>query len=160
MRTWILQILTCVYLWTKPARKKRNRHLMELRRRFQRPTKESFEPDTMSSFQKTPASRRPANTYSAHSFDRINYFNMSHLLPRTQTSLSRWKCARKGRREGDNGRDVASPAFSTLPMVRCGSSPVVRLYLAKNEAPDEYWMAHLHFDLNLLSMESLFIMCY
>ena len=26
-------------------------------------------------------------------------------LPRTQTSLSRWKCARKGRREGDNGWD-------------------------------------------------------
>ena len=26
-------------------------------------------------------------------------------LPRTQTSLSRWKCARKGRREVDNRRD-------------------------------------------------------
>ena len=32
-------------------------------------------------------------------------------LPRTQTSLSlcRWKCARKGRREGDNERDFAFP---------------------------------------------------
>ena len=27
---------------------------------------------------------------------------MCHHLPRTQTSLSLWKCARKGRREGDN----------------------------------------------------------
>ena len=52
-------------------------------------------------------------------------------LPRTQTSLSRWKCARKGRREGHNGRDC------TLPMVPCGSSPVARLYLAKNKAPEE-----------------------
>ena len=48
-------------------------------------------------------------------------------LPRTQTSLSRWKCARKGRREGDNGRDGASPAVCTLPMVPCGSSPVTRV---------------------------------
>ena len=47
------------------------------------------------------------------------------LVPRR---LSR---ARKGRREGDNG------AVCTLPMVPCGSSPVVRLYLAKNEAPEE-----------------------
>ena len=28
-------------------------------------------------------------------------------------------------------------AVGTLPMVPCGSSPVVRLYLAKNEAPEE-----------------------
>ena len=27
-------------------------------------------------------------------------------LPRTQTSFFWWKCARKGRREGDNGRDA------------------------------------------------------
>ena len=50
------------------------------------------------------------------------------LLPRTQTSL--WKCARKGRREGHNGRDGASPAVCTLPMVPCGSSPVTRFALA------------------------------
>ena len=48
-----------------------------------------------------------------------------HPLPRTQTSL--FRCARKGRREGDNGRDVASPAVCTLPMVPCGSSPVTRV---------------------------------
>ena len=29
------------------------------------------------------------------------------------------------------------PAVCTLPMVPCGSSPVARLYLAKNEAPEE-----------------------
>ena len=62
---------------------------------------------------------------------------MEATSSQTQCPMSNVQCARKGRREGDNGRDVASPAFSTLPMVRCGSSPVVRLYLAKNEAPDE-----------------------
>ena len=35
-----------------------------------------------------------------------------HYLPRTHTSLSRWKCERKGRREGDNGR----PFPSSLPV--------------------------------------------
>ena len=35
-------ILICVYLWTKPATKKPNRNLIELRRRFQRPTKERW----------------------------------------------------------------------------------------------------------------------
>ena len=54
----------------------------------------------------------------------------SRNLPRTQTSLFWWKCARKGRREGDNRRDVASPAVSTLPMVPCGSSQVTRFALA------------------------------
>ena len=62
---------------------------------------------------------------------------MTWDLPRTQASLSRWKCACKGRREGDNRRDGASPAVCTLPIVPCGSSPVARLYLAKNEAPEE-----------------------
>ena len=62
---------------------------------------------------------------------------MPRALPRTQTSLSRQKCARKGRREGDIGRDVASPAVCTLSMVPCDSSPVARHYLAKNEAPEE-----------------------
>ena len=37
------------------------------------------------------------------------------------------RCARKGRREGDNGRDGTSPAVCTLPMVPCGSSPVTRV---------------------------------
>ena len=62
---------------------------------------------------------------------------MTWDLPRTQTSLFRPKCVRKGRREGDNGRDGALPAVCTLPMVPCGSSPAARLYLAKNEAPEE-----------------------
>ena len=53
------------------------------------------------------------------------------LVPR------RLSLARKGRREGDIGLRLTSPAVCTLPMVPCGSSPVARLYLAKNEAPEE-----------------------
>ena len=34
-----------------------------------------------------------------------------YLLPRTQTSLSRWKFARKGRREGENGLPLPSVPF-------------------------------------------------
>lgn len=34
------------------------------------------------------------------------------VLPRTQTSLSHWKFAHKGRRHGDNGRDVFTSHFS------------------------------------------------
>ena len=52
---------------------------------------------------------------------------MTWDLPRTHTSLSL----------DDNGRDGASPAVCTLPMVPRGSSPVARVYLAKNEAPEE-----------------------
>ena len=37
---------------------------------------------------------------------------MFYWLPRTQTSLFSWKCARKGRREEDNGRDVWQILFS------------------------------------------------
>ena len=52
---------------------------------------------------------------------KLNTRNCSLFqLPRTQTSL--WKCARKGRQEGD--------AVCTLPMVPCGSSPVTRFALA------------------------------
>ena len=42
-------------------------------------------------------------------------------------------CAQRkpGRRQRD------SPAVCSLPMVPCGSSPISRLYLAKNEAPEE-----------------------
>ena len=36
--------------------------------------------------------------------------------------------------DADNGRDGVLPAVCTLSMVRCGSSPVARLYHAKNEA--------------------------
>lgn len=34
------------------------------------------------------------------------------VLPRTQTSLPHWKCARKRRRHGDNGWDVFTSHFS------------------------------------------------
>ena len=66
-------------------------------------------------------------------------------------SLSRWKCARTGRREGDNGRDVVSPAVFTLPMVPCGSSPVTRvsrspLRREKRSAWGEGWVDTLFHD--------------
>ena len=38
-------------------------------------------------------------------------------------------------RAKEGGKETS--AVCTLPMVRCGSSPVARLYLAKNEAPEE-----------------------
>ena len=47
-------------------------------------------------------------------------------LPRTQTSLPRWKFARKGRREGENGRDFASTLTFLFPIVPCASSSVTR----------------------------------
>ena len=58
----------------------------------------------------------------APNFPSPSLSNACHpgYLPRTQTSLSQWKCA-----------------VCTLPTVPCGSSPVARLYLAKNEAPEE-----------------------
>ena len=46
-------------------------------------------------------------------------------------SLSR---AKEG---GKETTGETSPAVRTLPMVPCGSSPVARLSLAKNEAPEE-----------------------
>ena len=54
------------------------------------------------------------------------------LVPR-RLSFSMKKCAqgRAGRRQR------ASPAVCTLPLIPCGSSPVARLYLAKNEAQEE-----------------------
>ena len=51
--------------------------------------------------------------------------NKGLFLPLTQTSLSRWRCARKGRQEGDKRRDW------TYPMVPSSSSPVAPYYLAK-----------------------------
>ena len=50
-------------------------------------------------------------------FSNFNPLDTTCLLPR-RLSLSRWKCARKRRREGDN---------FTLPMVPCGSSPVTHV---------------------------------
>ena len=65
----------------------------------------------------------------------------SQNLPRTQTSLFRWKLARKGRREGDNGRGGAKPLVCTLPMSlavhRQSLAFCARLYHEKNEAPKE-----------------------
>ena len=52
----------------------------------------------------------------------------SCLVPRR---LSR---ARKGRREGDNRREVASPTVCTLPMVACGSSPVAPIPCEKRSS--------------------------
>ena len=43
---------------------------------------------------------------------------------------------RKGRREGDNGQDIASPAVCTLPWSLALYHQSL-LYFAKNEAPDE-----------------------
>ena len=54
-------------------------------------------------------------------------------LLRTQTSLCRWKCARKRRREGDNGPRPPSVPFPWSLAVH--HQPL--LYLAKNEAPEE-----------------------
>ena len=59
----------------------------------------------------------------------------------TQTSLSRWKCARKGRREGDNGQDVlrlpSVPFPWSLAVHNQSLAFRTRLYDAKNEAPEE-----------------------
>ena len=68
----------------------------------------------------------PLDTTNMDDFKRVRFRD----LPHTQTSLFWWNCARKGRREGDNGRDGASPAVCTLPMVSCGSSPVTCFALA------------------------------
>ena len=60
-------------------------------------------------------------------------------LPRTQKSLSlsMKMCAQRkaGRRQRARLR---------LPMVPCGASPVARLYLAKNEAPEEEAVSASH----------------
>ena len=61
--------------------------------------------------------------HSCSSFENHTQFQTKmskvYSLPRTQTSLFRWKCTRKGRREEENVR--------TLPKVPCGSSPVTRV---------------------------------
>ena len=60
--------------------------------------------------------------------------------PRTQTSLSRWKLARKRRREGENRRDGALPfPWSPLRVVTSHSRFARASFPnhAKNEAPEE-----------------------
>ena len=42
-------------------------------------------------------------------------------------SLSRWKFVCKGRREGENGRDLHGLPSLRVPMVPCASSPVTRV---------------------------------
>ena len=63
--------------------------------------------------------RRPWGSTSVH---KKWYSSSSASYP--DVSLSRWKCARKGRREGD----------STLTMVPCGSSPVAPLLCEERSA--------------------------
>ena len=64
--------------------------------------------------------------------------NKDTSLPPTQTSLFRWKCARKGRREGDNGLCLPSVPFPWSPAAHHQSLAFrARLFQAKNEAPEE-----------------------
>ena len=51
----------------------------------------------------------------------LNYCHCSYVVSYPDVSLT----------------DENVRANCTLPMVPCGSSPVARLYLAKNEAPEE-----------------------
>ena len=61
---------------------------------------------------------------------------MEPKLPRTQTSL--FRCARKGRREGDNGlRPPSVPFPSSLAVHHQSLAFRARLRHAKNEAPEE-----------------------
>ena len=48
-----------------------------------------FETDTVSGFQNTPELKR-AKTYSALSFDRINFFNMANLFSLSQKPFVMW----------------------------------------------------------------------
>ena len=48
-------------------------------------------------------------------YGRLIISKTAYILPRTQTSLYRWKCASKGRREGVNGRDsLLSPSHGSF----------------------------------------------
>ena len=49
-----------------------------------------------------------------------------HYLPRTETSFSRWKCERKGRREGDNRRPFPSSLAVHHHVARVSRSPLRR----------------------------------
>ena len=64
--------------------------------------------------------------------------NTDTSLPRTQTSLFRWKCARKGRRGGDKELCLPSVPFPWSLAVHHQSLAFrARLFQAKNEAPEE-----------------------
>ena len=58
------------------------------------------------------------------------------LVPR-RLSLDENVRAKEDGLETTGERPSKRPSVCTLPMVLCGSSPVARLYLAKNEGPDE-----------------------
>ena len=64
-------------------------------------------------------------------------------------SLSRLELVRKGRREGDNGRDVVRPPSVPFPWSFAVHHQSLafraRLYHAKNEAPEEEADTLLHF---------------
>ena len=72
---------------------------------------------------------------------KLRQMNMSATASYPEVPLSRWKFARKGRRERENCQDVASPLFFHLPMVPWASLPVTRVSRSplckKNEGPKE-----------------------
>ena len=77
----------------------------------------------------------------------------------TQTSLSRWKCARKGRRQGDNGQDVlrlpSVPFPWSLAVHNQSLAFRARLYDAKNEAPEGVaWFSDVRVRSRSLSLPS------
>ena len=76
---------------------------------------------------KWPGKRSTVKNFKIKSFLRRRLSQNDCLVPRRLSRAQR----KAGRRQ------QASPAVCTLPMVPCGSSPVARLYLAKNEAPEE-----------------------
>ena len=65
----------------------------------------------------------------------FNFTTVSASYP--DVSLARAKEGGKETSGKKARRLLTSPAVCTLPMVPCSSSPVDRLYLAKNEAPEE-----------------------
>ena len=78
-------------------------------------------------------------------------------LPRTQTSLFNLKRARKGRREGDNGR--LYPSHGPLRFITSHSFRA-RICHAKNEAPEEeasvmIWF--LYWDFNIWKVSFFFL---
>ena len=58
---------------------------------------------------------------------KLRQMNMSATASYPEVPLSRWKFARKGRRERENCQDVASLLFFHLPMVPWASLPVTRV---------------------------------
>ena len=80
--------------------------------------------------------KKPKQTPSRKRIEN-HFLTLSHTrpLPASYPDVSLLMKMSSQRKAGRRQR--ASPAVGTLPMVPCGSSPVVRIYLAKNEAPEE-----------------------